>query len=290
MKDTKISLFKKYKKRSLLSKINDIILLTTLLLIFVAIIFCIVYGAKGEFNISNSYILDLFLLPILGFMTFSGVISVVASNNKSPIMLLIFSTIATIFKLMYPIAQITTGSEVVNSTVLFGQSISFFLLGVQVYFWIKWNKQTDEGKFITESFKGKRSKYSLIIILSVFLIMFSISYYLNKGNFWWIIIDVLQSMIFLIATTLMAFGNILCFPFFIISDLSWMIYTINSIINTDSGFMLVMAIFTSFEVIAYTLLAITGFFQWFIDDYKFVDGKIISKERKTNIKKIKSQE
>lgn len=244
--------------------VNNIILTTTIIAIAIAGITTFFIPPTQLNNVNK--IASIFIIIILGFMTFSGVWSVVMSNNKSPIGLLVLSSIATLFKLMYPIIEISTGQERVNSTVLIGQSISFFTLMIQVYFWIKWNKQQDDGKFITEMFKGKRTYIALSLIGTILLVEFGLSFYVNGGNPLYIMMDVINAGLYTIASILMAFGNVMCFAFFILSDLSWLYWTITDLMNTTSSLMFMMALLTTIEVSMYTLLAITGWVQWVNDN------------------------
>lgn len=269
----------------------------------------------------------LFLLPVCGLAALAGVVSVAASNNKAPITLLVLSSISTIYKFSYSVVQLATGQEAINTSVLIGQPVMFVLLFVEVYFWIKWNKQTEEGKFVSESFKGKRTYIVFSIIGLIFVLQFILSSYLNgfetvdylvvnnvncynvndliaQNPDWtlsqwidsyntgtivlesetldwtfrpfYVFIDVLGSILYTAAALLMAFGNILCFPFFFLSDLTWLYWSIKDL-AAESVLMKMFAISTLIEVIAYTSLAITGFIQWFTDDYeiKRKEGRIL---------------
>ena len=223
--------------------------------------------------------LDVFIIPIMGLAALAGVISVVASNEKSPIKLLILSIIATLYKMAYPFIQKYSGQEGVNSTVILGQSFSLITIFIQVYFWIRWNKQSETGKFSSQVFKGKRTIIAIIIILIAFIVQITISVLINKANALYVIMDILGGMLYTIASTLMAFGNIFCFLFFFLSDMNWLYWTITDITTSDNGLMMVMAITTTIEILAYILLVFTGFAQWLKDDFEIIDRKIIRKER-----------
>ncbi len=291
MEETRVSLVEKIKNRNKLTIANDIILAITIIGAFVSVILIAIYTSMNGPFITSDIILDIFMAFLLATLSVCGVISVVASNNKAPIMLLAFSMISTLFKLMYPIIQISSGvDDGINATVLVGQTVTFFLIIVQVYLWLRWNKETDEGKFITESFKGSRLIYALITIVIIIFIQVGISYHFNEGDWKAISIDIVGGILYTFGSVLMAFGNILCFGFFLLSDLNWMYYTIKDMIGRESGLMFVMALMTMLQVIAYTALAITGFIQWFIDDFKFENGKIVNKNRGKNNTQIKEQE
>lgn len=289
MENTNTTALQRYKQRSKVSIANDIILLITIIALIFAIVFLYVmmFGNKVEGITVNEKVLGFFIIPIFALMALAGVWSVVASNNKAPMALLVLSSISTLFKLMYPMIQIITNQEGINSTVIIGQTIAFFTLLIQVYFWIKWNKETDENKFITQSFKGKRTYIAISFIAIIFIAQFSFSLWINGGNWWIVFIDVSGSMLYAAASILMAFGNIWCFLFFLLSDANWLYWSIKDLVNQDSLLMITMASLTLLQVSAYIALAFTGFIQWFIDDYKIEDGKFVSKNRDKKINENK---
>lgn len=283
MENTKVSTINENAVR-IVSVANYIIVAIVLLLMLITSIILMISTIKGDWVISGDVGLDLFLIPLFGTLAFMGVISVVASNQKAPMLLLMFSTVATLFKLMYPIIQISTGvDDGINSTVIIGQSVSFFLLLVQVYYWVKWNKETNEGKFVSESLKGQRSLMAVIIIVGILLIQFCVAMYYNWGYPWLIFMDIMGSMLYTTGAVLMGFGNIWCFVFFFLSDINWLWYTIKDIMHTDSSLMMLMAIMTMLQVLSYTALAITGFIQWLVEDFTYIDGEFVRRgTNKTN--------
>ncbi len=284
MENNNITALQRYKQRSKISMANDLILMITIGALIFAIIFLYVMvysGQTGEYNKGQQIALG-FIIPIFALMSLAGVWSVVASNNKAPMALLVLSSISTLFKLMYPLVQLATGQENINSSVIIGQVIAFITLLIQVYFWIKWNKETDENKFITQSLTGKRTCIAISFIATIFIVQFGFSAWVNGGDWWTVFIDVTGSMLYAAASILMAFGNIWCFLFFLLSDANWMYWSILDLISSDSLLMITMALLTLLQVSAYLALAVTGFLQWFTDDYKFENGKVISKNRINN--------
>lgn len=278
--ENKLTWIKKYKSKSKIEKINNVIIGITISTMIAWMLLMFVNMGTNNLSIISPWIeLDILLILIMGSMALAGVLSVVASNNKSPIKLLILSIIATLYKLLYPISQLVTGQEGVNSTVILGQLWSLFAIIIQVFFWIKWNKETDEGKFITQVLKGRRSTIAFIIISLIFVFQVTISILLNRGNLLFTLMDVLGGMLYTIAATLMAFGNILCFIFFLLSDANWLYWTITDLTTSNNGLMLAMALTTMIQVLAYILLVFTGFLQWFQDDFKIIDKKIVRKIR-----------
>lgn len=292
--ENKVSFLDKYKKRSKIAIANDIVVLVTVIAIVIAVILAYIglsqeWVLDGEvFAITKYKVLDYFLVPLLAMLTLAGVVSVVASNNKAPIALLVLSSLSTIYKFSYPVVQLIAGQDNINTSPLIGQPILMFTLIIQVYFWIRWNKMTDEGKFISESFKGKRTYIAFSIIGVILLVQIILSIYINAylGSstglllVWTVFVDVSGSILYLTASILMAFGNILCFPIFLLSDLSWMYWTILDLFTTSNPLLLIIAILTFIQVLAYSLLAITGFIQWFNDDYEWSkeNKKIVRKE------------
>ncbi len=293
MNESKKNFIDEYKNDLGINIANTIIVSLAIIAMIAFLIVGYIYLAKGwgddivigsDWDTGNEIFMNqwsfLFLLPICSLAALAGIISVVASNNKAPITLLILSSISTIYKFSYAVVQLATHQEAINSSVLIGQPVMFFLLFVQVYYWVKWNKVTDEGKFISETFKGNRTYIALTIIGFIWVGQMALSIWMN-GFGLNTFVDVLGGMLYTIAAILMAFGNILCFPFFFLSDLSWLYWTIKDL-GGDNLIMVVFAYTTLIEVLSYTALAITGFIQWFMDDYEFVGAKIQRKEnRKT---------
>lgn len=277
----------RYKEeRSTINKINDLIVIATISAMMIWIITMYInLGINGSSsNITNSVIGDAIIIPLIALAALAGVVSVVASNNKMPITLLIFSTLATFHKLLYGVIQITSGAEAIKSSVIIGQAIMFFTLIIQAYLWIRWNRETNEGKFITQIFKGWRTLIAVIFIAIIFIIQLLFSFIVNEGKFFAVFMDVSGAMLYTTASILMAFGNIFCFFFFFLSDINWLYWTITDILNTDNEFMMVMAITTLIQVVAYTILSITGLIQWFIDDFELKGIKPARKSRKINDK------
>ncbi len=284
---TETNILSRYKnERSFINKVNDGIVIFTITAMVIWIITMYVnLGINGASeDITNSVVGDAFIIPLMALAALAGVVSVVASNNKMPITLLVLSTIATLYKLLYGVIQMTSGAEAINSSVIIGQGIMFFTLMIQVYLWLRWNKETDEGKFITQAFRGWRTLIAVIFIAIVFIIQLSFSLIINGGNFFAVFMDVSGAMLYTTASILMAFGNIFCFLFFFLSDLNWLYWTITDLVNTDNALMMSMAITTLIQVLAYTALAVTGFIQWFMDDFELEGIKPVRKNRNINDK------
>lgn len=296
MKESKKVFLEKYKSNLGLNIANTLIVLITFIAMIMFLIIGYVYLSSywGEdVPISNDWETGdpnkwmnqwafIMLLPVCAIAALAGVISVVASNNKSPIALLVLSTVSTLYKFSYAFVQLGTGQEGINSSVVIGQPIMMVLLFIQVYYWIRWNKVTDEGKFISETFSGKRTKIGFLIIGFIWAAQLGLSIYINFDyGFIAILMDWLGAILYTTAAILMAFGNILCFPFFFLSDMSWLYWTIKDL-GSGNIIMRMFAFTTLIEVSAYSALAITGFIQWFKDDFVFVDGRITRKEGRVN--------
>ncbi len=286
MSDTKKTFLDKYKDNLWINIANTFIVLASVLAMLTFLILGFTYLSMNwgsDISIGGDSInqwVFLLLLPVCALAALAGIISVVASNNKFPILLLVLSSISTLYKFSYALVQWGTGQAAINSSVLIGQPIMFILLFVQVFYWIKWNKITDEGKFYSETFKGKRTYIAFAIIGVIWLAQLGLSIYAND-TFFSIAMDWSGAILYTTAAMLMAFGNILCFPFFLLSDISWLYWTINDLVTSDSIIMTIWAITTLIEVLAYTGLAITGFIQWFNDDFEIVDWKVRRKAHRT---------
>ncbi len=292
MNENKTKFIDEYKSNLGINIANTIIVSLAILAMIAFLVIGYIYLAQGwgedivigsDWETGDELLMNqwgfLFLLPVCSLAALAGIISVVASNNKAPITLLVLSSISTIYKFSYALVQLLTHQEAINSSVLIGQPVMFFLLFVQVYYWIKWNKVTDEGKFISETFKGNRTYVALTIIGFIWVGQMALSIYMN-GFALTTFIDVIGGMLYTIAAILMAFGNIFCFFFFFSSDMSWLYWTIKDL-GGENLVMIIFAYTTLIEVLAYTALAITGFVQWFMDDYEFVGAKIQRKENRT---------
>ncbi len=281
MEENKKTFLQQYKNNLGINIANTLIISITFIAMIMFLIIGYIYlsehwgtdvpiSSDWETGLPNNWMNQwafLFLLPICALAALAGVISVVASNNKAPIALLAMSTISTLYKFSYAIVQLATGQEGINSSVLIGQPIMFLLLFVQVYYWIKWNKVTDEGKFISETFSGKRTRIGFSIVGIIWLSQLALSIYMNFDyGVLAILMDWVGAILYTTAAILMAFGNILCFPFFFLSDMIWLFWAITDL-GADSVIMQMFAYTTLIEVLAYSALAITGFIQWFTDDY-----------------------
>lgn len=238
-----------------LNKLNLLIIVIS----FIAMIFGITFSIidLDDINFLNS-----FGIVLLGAMAFSGILSVVFSNMKWPMAVYLLSLFATLYKLAYPIFQLATGSDSVNTTVIYGQTLFLFTSIFQLLLWKKWNRN-EGGTFISRSFNGK-SKYWLIFIFVIMYIeLFLISIFLFGNNIIMAIMDITGGVTFTLGAIFMTFGNIWCFLFFILSDINWMVWTINDLVTNPD--MLAMALLTLIQVSAYLLLAITGWMSWNLD-------------------------
>ncbi len=230
-----------------------------------------------EANVLVKQWLYIIIVPLCSIAAYAGIVSVIASNNKSPVKFFIFSTVTILYRIGFVIAQFITQPEDgggVNATILLGQPAFFFMLLGQMYLWIKWNNEGENGKFKSEAIKGTRALIAFIIILIIVFSLIIFSFIFNKGKpIDAIIMDVMGSSLYMIGAILNAFGNILCFPFYFVSNLSWFYWGIKGIVENQSPLMTIFALTTMLQVIALNALLVTGFLQWFNEDFEWVKGK-----------------
>ena len=190
----------------------------------------------------------------------SGVISVYYSNKKS-LQFALYGILATGFKLAYPIVQITTGQGNINYSAILGQTMFLFIGLVQFINWKRWSIKEGQKEFTTRTFKKENElqMINMFLIMSVFWLIFSISMG-NTGM--WAVIDVMGGLGYLMGALLMSIGNIWAFAFFVMSNISWMVWTIFDFINAGDIVMTTIAIGTLFQVITYTLFAGIGYLEW----------------------------
>ncbi len=287
-----------YAKQSRIHAANLIIVLCSLIVTILFIILGYVWlginwdthiefinpGSSDPVKVANW--LYIFVVPLCAIAAYAGIVSVIASNNKSPIKFLLFSTMTILYRIGFVVAQFITQPEDgggVNATILLGQPAFFFMLLGQTYLWIKWNNEGDNGKFKSEALKGNRAAIALIIIVIIVMALIVFSLIFNHGKpVGAIVMDVLGSSLYMIGAILNAFGNILCFPFYFVSNLSWFYWGIKGIIENDSTLMNIFALTTMLQVIGLNALLITGFLQWLKEDFEWVEGKGFRQRESTN--------
>lgn len=245
-----------------------------------------IWTIDGELNVASW--IYIFVVPLCGIAAYAGIVAVIASNNKSPVKFFILSSITVLYRIGFVLTQMLTQPENgggVNATLLLGQPAFFLMLIAQCYLWIRWNNQGVDGKFQSEALKGKRAMLAWIIvsIITVFLIFFSFLFNKDAGLVA-IFMDVIPSAAYMIGAILNAFGNILCFPFFIVGNLGWFYWGIKGIVENEEPLMTLMAISTMLQALGLNALLVTGFCQWFKEDFTWVKGKGI--KQKTTEQKL----
>lgn len=227
------------------------------------------------------------LIPGCSIAAYAGIVAVIAQNNKSPIKFFIFSSMTIAYRIGFVLAQFATQPDEgggVNATLLLGQPAFFIMLIGQMILWTKWNNEGEGGKFQSEALRGKRAVMAFIIIgiIVIFMALFSIFVNDEEATFVAIFMDVTGSTFYMMGAILNAFGNILCFPLYFISNLSWFYWGIKGIVENKDPLMTLFALTTMLQAIGLNALLVTGFVQWFKDDFEWVKGKGIRAKDKSN--------
>ncbi len=244
----------------------------------------VIWGVDGDLHIAAW--LYIFLIPACGLAAYAGIVAVIASNNKSPIKFLILSTVTIVYRIGFVLTQVITAPEDgggINATLLLGQPAFFIMLLAQTYLWIRWNNEGVDGKFQSEGLHGTRAMIAWIIVgfITAFLVIFS--WLLTDNTFVELTMDVIPSACYMIGAILNAFGNIFCFPFFILGNMGWFYWGFKGIFENHEPLMSLMAVSTMLQAIGLNALLVTGFCQWFKEDFIWVKGEGI-KQRTVEMK------
>ncbi len=239
------------------------------------------FDGAGELYVSSW--IYIFVIPACGIATYAGIVAVIASNNKSPLKFLILSSVTIVYRIAYVLTQIITQGPdggAINATLLIGQPAFFLMLLGQTFLWIKWNNAGEDGKFQSEALTGARAKLAWFIVAIVVIVLFVFSFISNvvlgKGDgidLVTIFMDVIPSAAYMIGAILNAFGNILCYPFFFVGNLGWFYFGIVNIIENHEPLMTLIAVSTMLQAIGLNALLVTGFIQWFEEDFTWVKGE-----------------
>ncbi len=246
------------------------------------------FDDAGELFVSSW--VYLFVIPACGIATYAGIVAVIASNNKSPVKFLLLSTVTIVYRIAYVITQVITQSQdggAINATLLLGQPAFFLMLLGQTYLWIRWNNNGSDGKFQSEALTGTRAKiaWTIVAIVIIVLFLFSIvsNLILGKGEKIDVVVifmDVIPSASYMIGAILNAFGNILCYPFFFVGNLGWFYFGVTNIFENHEPLMTIIAISTMLQAVGLNALLVTGFIQWFHEDFTWIKGEGIKPKLK----------
>lgn len=137
--------------------------------------------------------------------------------------------------------------------------INAYYFAMSIYGWYLWTRKVDESHFIPISKIVSKKEYILsAIIFSATLIFVSLVYsFFEKWNNWTAYVDTLTTAIFFVGMWLMAKKKIENWIYWIIGD-----------IITIPLYLVKGLIFSSFQYLIFTIIAIYGYKAWKAQLYK----------------------
>lgn len=157
--------------------------------------------------------------------------------------------------LVYPTGLINTGIFVYILLVygLLGDMlINAYYFAMSIFGWYSWTRKVDATHFIPVTRMSARDK-SRAIVFFLGSIAFTVAVYVafEKFNAWTAYVDTLTTAIFFVAMWLMALKKFEHWTFWIIGNLI-----------TIPLYLYKGLIFTSFQYVVFTLIAIAGYMAW----------------------------
>ena len=157
--------------------------------------------------------------------------------------------------LVYPTGLINTGIFVYILLVygLLGDMlINAYYFGMSIFGWYSWTRKVDATHFIPVTRMNAKDK-NRALLLFLGSIVFTIVVYLvfEKFNSWTAYVDTLTTAIFFVAMWLMALKKFEHWTFWIIGNLI-----------TIPLYLYKGLIFTAFQYLVFTLIAIAGYIAW----------------------------
>ena len=157
--------------------------------------------------------------------------------------------------LVFPTGIISTGIFVYILLVfgLLGDMlINGYYFVMSVYGWYVWTRKVDETHFIPITRTNAREKkWSLMLFVGTLLFVVFIYLLFDKFNTWTAYVDTITTAIFFVGMWLMARKKLENWTFWIIGDvISIPLYLYKGLI------------FTSFQYLLFTLIAVFGYLEW----------------------------
>ena len=157
--------------------------------------------------------------------------------------------------LVFPTGIISTGIFVYILLVfgLLGDMlINAYYFAMSVYGWYVWTRKVDDTHFIPITRTTlKEKRWSVLLFLGTLLFVVLIYMLFDKFNSWTAYVDTITTAIFFVGMWLMARKKLENWTFWIIGDvISVPLYLYKGLI------------FTSFQYLLFTLIAIFGYLEW----------------------------
>lgn len=157
--------------------------------------------------------------------------------------------------LVFPTGIISTGIFVYILLVfgLLGDMlINGYYFAMSIYGWYVWTRRVDETHFIPITRTNAREKrWSLLLFIGTLLFVVLIYLLFDKFNTWTAYVDTVTTAIFFVGMWLMARKKLENWTFWIIGDvISVPLYLYKGLI------------FTSFQYLLFTLIAVFGYLEW----------------------------
>ncbi len=130
--------------------------------------------------------------------------------------------------------------------------INAYYFSMSIYGWYVWTRKVDATHFIPISRMNAREKaYSILLFLLTVLFVTAVYIWFEKFDTWTAYVDTLTTAIFFVGMWLMAKKKLENWTFWIIGDIiSIPLYLFKGLI------------FTSFQYLLFTLIAIFGYLAW----------------------------
>ncbi|UNY99521.1 nicotinamide riboside transporter PnuC [Zhouia spongiae] len=190
-----------------------------------------------------------------------------AQYDGVPLHIVIFEIIAVIFGflsvwyskreniLVYPTGIISTAIFVYILLVyglLGDMMINAYYFSMSIYGWYFWTRKVDETHFVPITNINLREKnWSVLLFVATLLFVFLVYWYFEKWTSWTAYIDTVTTAIFFVGMWLMAKKKLENWIFWIIGDIiSVPLYLYKGLI------------FTSFQYLLFTIIAIYGYKAW----------------------------
>ncbi len=157
--------------------------------------------------------------------------------------------------LVYPTGIVSTAIFVyilAIYTLLGDMMINGYYFAMSIYGWYIWTRKVDETHYtpITKTTK-KENKQTIYIFIATLIFVFAIYEYFEKWNSWTAYVDTLTTAIFFVGMWLMAKKKLE----------NWIYWIIGDIISVPL-YLYKGLVFTSFQYLLFTIIAIYGYRAW----------------------------
>jgi len=157
--------------------------------------------------------------------------------------------------LVYPTGMISTAIFVYILAVyglLGDMMINGYYFAMSIYGWYIWTRKVDESHYtpITKTTK-KENRTSVFIFIATLIFVFGVYEFFEKWNSWTAYVDTITTAIFFVGMWLMAKKKLE----------NWIYWIIGDIISVPL-YLYKGLVFTSFQYLLFTIIAIYGYRAW----------------------------